>query len=415
MPAEGCFLPPTLVTGLAPADTLMQEEVLGPVLVSTTFRTPAEAAHLANDTRYGLAASVWSETVALALDMVPRLAAGIVWVNGTHMFDAAAPFGGLRESGNGREGGWEGLAAYLRPAEAGRPLKPAAPFPGRGTGTDAGTDRTAKLYIGGKQTRADAGDTRPLYGRTGRIIGQAPVAGAKDIGNAVAAARAATAWPAATAHQRAQVLCDLAETLSTREAEVAQRLNTMTGGRSGRREVAASVERLFTWAAWADKHDGAARAAPVRGLTLALREPLGVIGALLPFEAPLLGLVSVLGPILAFGNRAVLVASEPFPLAATDFIQILETSDLPAGVANILTGDHADLAPALAAHLDLDAVWSFSAADVSATIERESAGNLKRTWVNDGRARDWFGPAGADRAFREAATEVKTVWIPHGA
>ncbi|MDV7145783.1 aldehyde dehydrogenase family protein, partial [Tropicimonas sp. TH_r6] len=104
---EGCFYPPTLITGLAPADRLMQEEIFGPVLVSTTFRTPAEAVQIANNTRYGLAASVWTENVNLALDIAPKLASGVVWVNATNLFDAAAGFGGVRESGFGREGGWE--------------------------------------------------------------------------------------------------------------------------------------------------------------------------------------------------------------------------------------------------------------------------------------------------------------------
>ncbi|MEM9975799.1 MAG: aldehyde dehydrogenase family protein, partial [Pseudomonadota bacterium] len=109
MPETGCFYPPTLITGLAPSDPLMQEEIFGPVLVGTTFRTPGEAVALANNTRYGLAATVWSENVNLALDIAPKLAAGVVWVNATNLFDAAAGFGGVRESGFGREGGWEGL------------------------------------------------------------------------------------------------------------------------------------------------------------------------------------------------------------------------------------------------------------------------------------------------------------------
>jgi len=117
---------------------------------------------------------------------------------------------------------------------------------------------------------------------------------------------------------------------------------------------------------------------------------------------------------MAMGNTVVLVPSEPFPLAATDFYQILETSDVPAGVVNIVTGSHAELAKPLAGHLDVDAVWSFSSTDLSAMIEAESAGNLKRTWVNNARARDWFGPDAEGRAFLRQATEVKTVWIPYG-
>ncbi|HCI07251.1 MAG TPA: aldehyde dehydrogenase, partial [Sulfitobacter sp.] len=130
LPEHGLFYPPTLITGLHPADTLMQEEIFGPVLCATTFRTPAEAVEVANNTRYGLAATVWSENINLALDIAPKLAAGVVWINGTNMFDAAAGFGGVRESGVGREGGWEGLSAYTKAKGQTKPLKPIAAFEG---------------------------------------------------------------------------------------------------------------------------------------------------------------------------------------------------------------------------------------------------------------------------------------------
>ena len=129
MPETGCFYPPTLITGLNTSDRLMQEEIFGPVLVGTTFRTPAEAVQLANNTRFGLAATVWTENVNLALDIAPKLAAGVVWVNATNLFDAAAGFGGVRESGFGREGGWEGLLAYTKPKAKSVPLKPVPAHP----------------------------------------------------------------------------------------------------------------------------------------------------------------------------------------------------------------------------------------------------------------------------------------------
>ena len=410
LPATGCFYPPTLITGLSPASALMQTEIFGPVLVGTTFRTPAEAVEIANNTRYGLAASVWSENLNLALDVAPKLAAGVVWVNGTNMFDAAAPFGGVRESGFGREGGWEGLAAYLRPrAEAPR-QKPVAAFGGSG-GPAGGLDRTAKLYVGGKQARPDGGYSRAIHGPRGAFLGQVPVANRKDLRNAVEAAQAARGWARTSGHLRAQILYYIAENLSARAGEFADRLAAMTG-RPGEAEVETAIDTLFTHAAWADKYDGQAHGVPIRGIALAMREPVGVIGALCCDAAPLAGLVGAMAPAIAMGNRVVLVASEPFPLAATDFYQVLDTSDVPAGVVNILTGSHAELAPVLAAHADVDAVWSFSSADVSGVVERESAGNLKRTWVNHGRATDW---AGADaRAFLAAATEVKSIWVPYG-
>ena len=138
------------------------------------------------------------------------------------------------------------------------------------------------------------------------------------------------------------------------------------------------------------------------------------MGIFCPDEAPLLGLVSLMAPAIAMGNRVVLAASQPYPLAATDFYQVLETSDVPPGVVNILTGLHNDIATALAGHLDVDAVWAHSGADLSALVEHEAAGNLKRTWVNNARARDWFGADGEGREFLHHATEVKTTWIPWG-
>ena len=403
---EGCFYPPTLITGLHPASPLMQEEIFGPVLVSTTFRTPAEAVQVANQTRYGLAASVWSENVNLALDVAPRLAAGIVWVNGTNMMDAAAPFGGVRESGFGREGGAEGLLAYSRAATPAAPFERVEPFPApKAPSAPSGLDRTAKLYVGGRQARPDGGQSRPVWGPDGAMLGQASLANRKDVRNAVEAARASP-WPKANAHARAQVLYYLAENLAARAPEFAARLKAMTG-RDGTAEVEAGVSALFDAAAWADKFDGAAKGVPLKGLALALREPVGRIGLICPDAAPLLGLIVPAAHALAMGNAVVAVASEPFPLAASDLIQVLETSDLPPGALNVLTGDAAELAPHLAGHADLQSVWCFRP-DLVETVERESARDLKRTYCA---GVDWTDPG---TALLEAATEIKTVWVPYG-
>ena len=410
---SGCFYPPTLITGLSAASPLMQEEIFGPVLVSMTFRTPAEAVELANNTRYGLAATVWTENVNLALDVAPKLKAGVVWVNATNLFDAAAGFGGVRESGFGREGGWEGLMAYLRPAQDSKALKPVLAVPAPRDPQVPDLDRTAKLYVGGKQARPDGGYSKAVWSPRGKLLGHAGIGNRKDIRNAVEAAHAAKGWARTTGHARAQILYFIAENLSARADEFSQRLRDLTG-RDGAAEVGASISRLFTYAAWADKYDGAAKSVPIRGIALAMNEPCGVIGALAPDEVPLLGLISVMAPAIAMGNTCVLVPSEPFPLAATDLYQVLETSDLPGGVVNIVTGGHAELAKTLAGHMDVDAVWSFSSTDLAALIEGESAANLKRTWVNRGRARYWFEAGGEGREFLRQATEVKTVWVPYG-
>lgn len=412
LPEGGCFFPPTLITGLSPADPLMQEEIFGPVLVATTFRTPAEAVELANNSRYGLAASVWSENVNLALDIAPKLRAGVVWVNGTNMFDAAAGFGGVKESGFGREGGREGLRHWLKPAAKAVAARAPVDTPPPEQPLVEGIDRTAKLYVGGKQARPDGGYCRAVFGPRGKLLGHAPVGNRKDIRNAVEAAQAAQkGWAKATAWNRAQVVYYIAENLSARGAEFAARITALTG-RDGAAEVQASIDRLFTWAALADKHEGRAKPVPMRGLALAMPEPVGVIGALLPEEAPLLAMVSVMGAAIAMGNACVIVPGQAGALAACDLWQVLETSDLPGGVVNIISGPHGDLAKALAGHMDVEAVWSFSGADISGLIEAESAGNLKRTWVNYGRARDWSRADTA--AFLAEATEMKTVWVPYG-
>jgi len=410
---SGCFYPPTLITGLSAASTLMQEEIFGPVLVSMTFRTPSEAVELANNTRYGLAATLWSENVNLALDVAPKLRAGVVWVNATNLFDAAAGFGGVRESGFGREGGWEGLMAYLRPCSEAKPLKPVSAVAAPANPVVQGLDRTAKLFVGGKQARPDGGYSRAVWSPKGALLGHIGLGNRKDIRNAVEAAHSAKGWARTTGHNRAQILYYIAENLSVRAPEFAARLQAMTG-KSGAAEVEAAVQRLFTYAAWADKYDGAAKSVPIRGVALAMNEPCGVIGAICPDEAPLLGLVSLMAPAIAMGNTCVLVPSDPFPLAATDFYQVLETSDLPAGVVNIVTGVHGDLARPLAGHMDVDAVWCFSSQPLSALVEKEAASNIKRTWVNHARSRDWMAAEAEGRTFLAQATEVKTVWIPYG-
>ncbi|CAM3770929.1 aldehyde dehydrogenase family protein [Phaeobacter inhibens] len=411
VPERGCFYPPTLIEGLAPSDALMQEEIFGPVLVSTTFRTPSEAVELANNTRYGLAATLWTENVNLALDIAPKLVAGVVWVNATNLFDAAAGFGGTRESGFGREGGWEGLSAYTKPKGKAKTLDQIKGFSGEGAPVDA-VDRTAKLYVGGKQSRPDGGYSKAVHAKSGALLGHVGLGNRKDVRNAVEAAAGAKAWSKTTGHLRAQILYYIGENLSARASEFADRIDRMTGKSQGAQEVEASIQRLFTAAAWADKYDGQAHGVPIRGVALAMKEPVGVIGALCADEAPLLGLVSVMAPAIAMGNRVVLAASEAYPLSATDFYQVLETSDLPGGVVNILTGRHAEMASPLASHLNVDAVWSFSSSDLSAMIEEAAAGNLKRTWVNNGLAMDWS--ADHSRRFLEAATEVKNIWIPYG-
>ncbi|MGV6887709.1 aldehyde dehydrogenase family protein [Rhodophyticola sp. SM2404] len=417
MPEQGCFYPPTLITGLSPSSPLMQEEIFGPVLVSTTFRTPSEAVELANNTRYGLAASLWSENINLALDIAPKLVAGVVWVNATNLFDAAAGFGGTRESGFGREGGWEGLLSYLKPRAKMTPVKPLHPIAPPANAAAPDLDRTAKMYIGGKQSRPDSGYSRAVFSPKGKILGHVGIGSRKDVRNAVEAARGASGWSKTTGHLRAQILYYIAENLSARAAEFTARLSDLTGVAKGKAdaEVEAAIARLFSYGAWADKYDGQVKSVPLRGVALAMNEPLGVIAALCPDEAPLLGAISTLAPAIAMGNRVILVTSQAAPLAATDLYQILDTSDVPAGVVNIITGDHTELGKALAGHMDVDGLWSFSSTAKQAILEDASCSNLKRLWLNESGNPDWLGHQGEGRLFLQKATDVKTIWVPYGA
>ena len=422
VPREGWFYPPTLCTNVAPSGTLARIEVFGPVVVMMTFRTPAEAVQLANDTRYGLAASIWSESLNLALDIAPKVEAGTVWVNCTNLFDAASGFGGYRESGYGREGGEEGLWEYVRASwERDRAVEPEADVPQgdppKPTGGEPSIDRTSKLYIGGKQTRPDGGYSLPVYSRAGAFLGEVGRGNRKDVRNAVEAARKAQGgWASRAAHSRAQLLYYLAENLQVRSAEFAARLEAF-GGDSGdaQREFQASIERLFTYAAWADKWEGRVHHTPFQNVTLAMKEPIGVMGAVCPVSQPLLGIISCVAPLLAVGNAVVVVPSEACPLLATDLYQVLETSDVPAGVINIVTGPRAEVVPTLAAHDDVDGIWHFGSAEGARDVEIASTGNMKRTWVSYGLARDWYdAEQGQGDDFLRQASQVKNIWLPYG-
>ena len=432
LPGRGFFFPPTLFTGVAPAATIAQEEIFGPVLVSTTFRTHDEALSLANNSRYGLAASIWSENINVALDAAARVKAGVVWINSTNLFDAAAGFGGYRESGFGREGGREGLYEYLKPrAATTKPSKgkgkaaalaaasaavTVAPVAARHVASDSlALDHTAKLYIGGKQTRPDGGSSYTVYSATGNPLGQAGLGNRKDIRNAVEAAHAASGWAAYTAHNRAQVLFFLAENLEQRGDEFARRVHSLRGGSlsGAKAEVAQSISRIMFYAAYADKYDGAVHPTRTRNVTLAMPEPFGVMGITCPDEAPLLAMISLVMPAIAVGNRVVVVPCAASALVATDFYQVLETSDVPSGVINIVTGERDVLAKTMAEHDDINALWYCGGSVGGKMVERASSGNLKATWANAGN-RDWRAAAGQGREFLQKATQIKNIWVPYG-
>ena len=312
-----------------------------------------------------------------------------------------------REKGKGKR---ERSAKMAAPTRVAKTAIPHSPFP------IPPIDRTYKLFIGGAQVRPDQGYSRKVLGPSGAMLALVAEGNRKDIRNAVEAGHAADGWAKASGHNRGQVLYYLAENLAQRAEEFAERIAAMTGHdvADGRREVDASVARLFSYAAWADKYDGAVHQTPIRGVTLAMNEPVGAIGIACPEEDALLGFVSLVAPAVALGNTVIAIPSEAHPLAAAELYTVLDASDVPAGVVNIVTGAKDPLAKVLAEHDDVDAVWYFGSQAAGAEVERASAGNMKRTWV-EWHPRDWHDIVqGEGRQFLREATQVKNIWIPYG-
>ena len=422
VPSRGLYFPPTLLSNVHPSSVVAQQEIFGPVLAAMTFRTPREAVELANNTVYGLAACVWSESINVALHVAAQLKAGVVWVNCTNLFDAACGFGGYRESGFGREGGREGLLEYLEPSWFKQappihttPLAIEQPPETTTDSSEPAIDRTVKLYIGGKQARPDSGYSMAVRAADGRLLGEAPLGNRKDIRNAVESARKAEAWARATAHNRAQVLYYIAENLSQRGEEIAARLSAVVGKKHAEAEVCIGIERIFSYAAWADKFDGGVHNPPFRNVALAMKEPVGTVGILCPADTPLLGFLSLVMPAICAGNTAIAIPSEKYPLITSDLYQLFDTSDLPGGVVNIVTGRASELLKTLAEHDDLDAIWTFTDEASAATAKALSIGNLKQVFTNEGRAIDWFDTKqGEGRWFLDHAVQVKNIWVPYG-
>jgi len=420
LPSRGFYFPPTILSNVHPTSIVAQQEIFGPVLAAMTFRTPREAVELANNTVYGLASCVWSENINVALQVASQIKAGVVWVNCTNLFDAACGFGGYRESGFGREGGREGLLEYMEPKwfrHAPKLAAVAAPkLPEEANESDTSSiDRTVKLYIGGKQARPDSGYSMEVRSPDGHLLGEASLGNRKDIRNAVEAARKAEGWARTTAHNRAQVLYYCAENLALRRGELARRLAAAVGQQQAERELELGIERIFAYAAWADKFDGAVHNPPFRNIAIAMNEPIGTLGVVCPSEAPLLGFLSLVIPPLAVGNTVIAVPSESYPLIAGDLYQLFDTSDMPGGVVNIVTGYVSQLLKTLAEHDDVDAIWCYGDEATTASAKAMSTGNLKQVWTNEGRAIDWFNPKIAEgRWFLEHATQVKNIWVPYG-
>jgi aldehyde dehydrogenase (NAD+) len=262
---------------------------------------------------------------------------------------------------------------------------------------------------------------RQVLDAKGHLVGHVGEGNRKDIRNAVEAATAAISWRKTTGHLRAQILYYIAENLSARTDEFVQRLMSLTGANSktATLEISTAISRLFTYAAWADKYDGDVHSVPIRGVALAMKEANGVMGIVCPDDAPLLAFVSMIAPAISIGNTVIAVPSPIYPLIATDLYQVFDTSDLPDGVVNIVTGARDDLAKTLAEHAGVDALWYNGGSEGVKMVENAASHNMKRTWVNNGAKNgftiDWIDETqGASDEFLRQSTQIKNIWVPYG-
>ena len=414
-PKEGLFYPPSLFTNVMPASYIAQIEIFGPVLISLTFRTPSEAVAIANNTPYGLAASIWSENINLALDVAPKVKAGVIWINSTNLFDAACGFGGFKESGFGREGGSEGIRAYTKinlPVVRGsiktnNKIKISLPM----------IDRTPKLYIGGKQKRPDGGYSFPLNAVNNSFICDIAQANRKDVRDSVEIAAKSFAKQLSN-FNRSQILFYLAENLQQREKTFVDLLVALRGSSpvNASKEFSQSCERLFYYAAMADKFEGNVHNPPMRGLTLAMKEPLGVMTSILSDDSPLLNLVTVMGSVFSTGNTNIIVPGQKTSLIATELYQDLDTSDVPGGYVNILTAKENELNKTLSQHENIEGIWYFGAdSEQRSEIIKNTTSNIKRYWCPEEKHVDWTNTSEQFlNEFLYQSTRVKNIWIPYG-
>ena len=279
--------------------------------------------------------------------------------------------------------------------------------------------KTYKLYVGGAFPRSESGRSYEVTSASGEFLANASRASRKDVRDAVVAARKAFGgWSGRTAYNRAQILYRVAEMLEGRSAQFADEVARSDGldASDATRVVAAVVDRWVWYAGWADKVSQVAGAAnPVAGpyFNFSVPEPTGVVAIIAPQASSLLGLVSVLAPVIVTGNTVVVVPSQQRPLPAISLGEVLATSDLPGGVVNLLTGHTDELAPVLASHMDVNAIdLTGVAVENRAALVEAAAENVKRVLPAPDDEPDWTAGPGTGRLL--APLEIKTVWHPVG-
>ena len=278
--------------------------------------------------------------------------------------------------------------------------------------------KTYKLFIGGAFPRSESGRTYSVRDAAGGFLANAVLGSRKDLRDAVVAARKGFGvWAKATAYNRGQVIYRIAEMLEGRGAELAELITLSTGAddADATREVETAIDRLVHYAGWTDKLAavlGSANPVSSPYFSYSAPEPTGVVGIVAPPGSPLLGLVSVIAPVIACGNACVVIAAESDPCVAIAFAEVVATSDMPGGVINILTGRAAELGPHLAAHADVNALDLTGAEpELRLALEQAASETVKRVYAPK-HAPDFFAPPGTARL--RAFLEIKTVWHPTG-
>ncbi|KAM8844626.1 aldehyde dehydrogenase family 16 member A1 [Spinachia spinachia] len=431
-PPSSAQYPPTVLCGAAPSSPFVVEPSPGPLLPLMTFRSNTEAVALGNHSPHGQAASIWTEDLTLALETAKSLSVGSVWVNSHSVSDPCLPVCGHKDSGTCTDGGQQGLYQFLRPSSCSPPslrrLSPVMDYLKFGTTASppiipedsdpAGIPKVYLQFVGGKPCKSVSGCSVAVQSPRGDgVLAHCPDGGRKDVRNAVeAAVKVQPGWMKKSPSARAQSLYSLSKGLEAKRRDLSASINVQTGLSMDEadKEVELSIARLSDWAAYCDKVQGGTPPMPQSGSALSLPEALGVVGIVLPDNSPLLSMVTLLGAAVGAGNAVVMVPSEENPLPALAFIQVLQSSDLPAGLVNIISGSRDQMTVALANHSIINAIWYWGSAEGCQYLQHTCTSPIKTLRLScpkEDRRKDWTHPSILEDMWR-SAVQWKSVWIP---
>uniref|UniRef100_A0A665VG82 Aldehyde dehydrogenase domain-containing protein n=1 Tax=Echeneis naucrates TaxID=173247 RepID=A0A665VG82_ECHNA len=428
-PPSGASYPPTVLCGGAPSSPFVVSPAPGPLLPVMTFRSNTEAVTLGNHSPHGLAASIWTEDLTLALETAKSLSVGSVWVNSHSVTDPGLPISGHKDSGTCTDGGQAGLYQFLRSScTSSPPLPRSSPVSmdytkfGIAASPVLIPDNTdaARYFVGGKACKSDSGCSVAVQAPGGgSVLAYCPDGGRKDVRNAVEAAiKVQPGWMKKSPTARAQSLYFLAKGLEAKRRDIAMSITSQLGLSmdDAEKEVDLSAARLSDWAAYCDKIQGETLPMPQSGTALSIPEALGVVGLVLPDKNPLLSMVTLLGAAIATGNAVVMVPSQKNPLPVLAFIQVLQSSDLPVGLVNVISGRRDQLTVALANHSVIKAIWYWGSAEGCQYLQHTCTSPLKTLRLfcqkeNGGMNWTQSHPSLLEEMWRNAV-QWKSVWIP---